>query len=224
MRKSLTKSLWNEAYHVSGKVCGYVFPNLLRKRNLTDFPLILEYMYGQSNATFNSYQFKAYWCLSAYGSESTSKLHFAHLQHQWDISDLRHAFQSKFKFNFSFSTGFHTIAIVHTATSLIIGENIFCILKLISGKIYLRSILITLRRIQIKQDLTLHLLGTFAEWLVFLFLFLDASALFTFSQSSSTLLTSCSSLLFTSSSLSALSATLARKTLVSFMVSCNSNA
>ena len=135
--KSFPKSLWS--YHVSGKVCGYVFPNLLRKRNLTAFSLIPEYMYSQSNATLNSYQFKAYWCLCIW--KTNSKLHFAHLQHKGDISDLRNAFQSKCKFTFGFSTGFDTISMARTTTSLIIGENISFLLKIL-----LRSILIAISK------------------------------------------------------------------------------
>ena len=44
-----TKSLLN--YRVSAKVGRNVFPNLLKKRNLTAIPLSLIPEYGQSNAT-----------------------------------------------------------------------------------------------------------------------------------------------------------------------------
>ena len=38
-------------YHVSAKVCRNVFPNVLKKRNLTAIPLFPIPEYGQSNAT-----------------------------------------------------------------------------------------------------------------------------------------------------------------------------
>ena len=38
-------------YHVPAKVCRNVFPNVLKKENLTAIPLSLILEYGQSNAT-----------------------------------------------------------------------------------------------------------------------------------------------------------------------------
>ena len=42
---------WLLNYHALANICRNVSPNLLKKRNLTAFPLILIPEYGQSNAT-----------------------------------------------------------------------------------------------------------------------------------------------------------------------------